>query len=342
MTEDSEVEEAKVQLGVPENEEVKRQSMTVQRVHTSIFLNLGKAKSKPPGDTKMLINPTHPDKKQASSHIGMVLGRSSQEEAQMSQDELREAQIIDWLYKAFTQDSSHHLMFNEDLIQIALFCLEYCQDISIDVKRKIARLISVSTLIQERLMTKEIIMGISHLLGHKEELEMISHTTKALSYMSMKHEFWSSPLSVEIMKKLIELIPILKDKELHILLITISNIMNGREDNKSLFFDSKPCHLLPLLEQAQQVPEQKDFVIGVWLITKELFNNPSILTTLKQSPTFKPKLEQFLIFLFTLTTENPEENSDSSIFNEENLPIKLDEAKLESKSINKLTFRVWV
>lgn len=119
----------------------------------------------------------------------MVLGRTAGEDPEMSQDELMDAQIINCLYKAFTQDSSHHLMFNENLIQIAMSCLEFCQDISIDVKRKIARLISVSTLIQERLMTKEIIKGISHLLSHKNELEMVNHTIKALSYMSMNHEF---------------------------------------------------------------------------------------------------------------------------------------------------------
>ena len=170
----------------------------------------------------------------------------------MSKDELMEAKIIDCLYKAFTQDSSKNLLFNENLIQIALFCLEYCKDISIDVKRKMARLISVSTLIQERLMKKEIIMGISHLLEHKEELQMLNHTVLALSHMSMNNSFSSSPLSNEIMKKLIEIIPIFKGKDLYILLITISKLMDGRDDNVKIFYESNPNYLKPLIQKAME------------------------------------------------------------------------------------------
>ena len=133
-----------------------------------------------------------------------------------------ESQIKDSLYKAFmvafTHESSHHLLFNEDLIEIALFCLEFWREISIDVKKKLARLISISILIQERLLRKEIISGISHLLEHTSETEMLRHTILACSYLSMNYNFSSSPLSNEIIEKLVPLIPIFNDKDLYILL----------------------------------------------------------------------------------------------------------------------------
>lgn len=95
---------------------------------------------------------------------------------------------------AFTHESSHRLLFNEDLVEIALFCLENCRDISIDVKKKLARLISISIIIQERLLCPEIISGIAHLLEHKDEHEMLRHTILACSYMSMNYEFSSNQM----------------------------------------------------------------------------------------------------------------------------------------------------
>ena len=248
----------------------------------------------------------------------MVLGRNANDEAGMSEDELMEAQIIDCLYKAFTQDSSHHLLFNEDLIQIALFCLEYCRDISIDVKRKLARLISISSLIQERLMKKEIIMGISHLLEHKDEKEMVKHTVIALSHMSMNHKFSSSPLSVEIIKKLIDLIPIFDGKELYILLLTISKIMDGRDENKGLFFNNEPNYLASLIQKVYDNNEQKDLVLAVSLIIKELFNHPEILNKLRNDSSSKIMLEEFIVFLYSTSKFTFE----SSFLNAQNMHMK--------------------
>ena len=61
--------------------------------------------------------------KKSSTNLGPVLAGNKND--QMNQDEMDEAEIKDCLYKAFmvafTHESSHHLLFNEDL----LFCLEY-------------------------------------------------------------------------------------------------------------------------------------------------------------------------------------------------------------------------
>ena len=118
------------------------------------------------------------ENKKSSTNIGPVLAGNKNRET-MNQEELDEAEIKDCLYKAFmvafTHESSHHLLFNEDL----LFCLEYCREISIDVKKKLAKFISTSILIQERLLKKEIISGIAHLLEHKDEKDMLKHTILA-------------------------------------------------------------------------------------------------------------------------------------------------------------------
>jgi hypothetical protein len=178
------------------------------------------------------------------NHLGRVLGRSAKDKALLTEEEIMEDKIADWLFKAFTHESSHHLLFNEDLIQIALFCLEWWKEISIDVKRKLARLISISTLIQERLLKEEIILGICHLLEHKDELEMLGHTVLACSHVAMNYEFCSSPLSTQVMNNLVPLIPIFKGKDLYVLLVTISKIMQGRDENRNVFFYMNKSRLL--------------------------------------------------------------------------------------------------
>ena len=77
--------------------------------------------------------------KENAGSIGKVLGSNLSNDGTMNLEEIMESQIKDSLYKAFmvafTHESSHHLLFNEDLIEIALFWLEYWREISIDVKK---------------------------------------------------------------------------------------------------------------------------------------------------------------------------------------------------------------
>ena len=64
-----------------------------------------------------------------------------------SQDELLDHRLRDALIKSFmvifTHDHSQHLLLNKDLIDIAFNCLEFCSDISLEAKQKLAKLISI-------------------------------------------------------------------------------------------------------------------------------------------------------------------------------------------------------
>jgi len=68
----------------------------------------------------------------------------------------------------FTNEKSQHLLLNQDIIDIAFSCLEYCDSISVDAKRNLARLISIIfkfPQVQERILQEKIVYGIVHLLG---------------------------------------------------------------------------------------------------------------------------------------------------------------------------------
>jgi hypothetical protein len=43
----------------------------------------------------------------------------------------------------FTNEKSQHLLLNKDIIEIAFSCLNQCDQISMDAKRNLARLISI-------------------------------------------------------------------------------------------------------------------------------------------------------------------------------------------------------
>jgi hypothetical protein len=89
--------------------------------------------------------------------------------------------------------------------------------------------------------------------------------------MSMNYEFSSSELSNEILLKLIPLIPLFKQQDLYILLITISKIMKGRDDNKMLFMTAYPNMLGNLLDLSKECKGNKDIILAILLILKECF-----------------------------------------------------------------------
>lgn len=43
----------------------------------------------------------------------------------------------------FTNEKSQHLLLNQDIIDIAFNCLEFCDSISIEAKANLSRLISI-------------------------------------------------------------------------------------------------------------------------------------------------------------------------------------------------------
>ena len=88
--------------------------------------------------------------------------------------------------------------------------------------------------------------------------------------MSMNYEFSSSELSYEILEKLIPLIPLFEDKDLYVLLVTISKIMKGKDENKFLYYETRPNYFDTLLEMVLNTPQKKDIVLAVMLMLKEI------------------------------------------------------------------------
>lgn len=118
-------------------------------------------------------------------------------------------------------------------------------------------------------MKKEIIMGICHLLEQHHEPEILHHTVIALSHLSMNSEFASSELSSEVMKRLVPLVTIFKDKDLYVLLVTISKLI---ELNIHMF-QNFPKILLEIIKDEY---EKKDLLLAVTLVLKELICNSEI------------------------------------------------------------------
>ncbi|CDW78052.1 UNKNOWN [Stylonychia lemnae] len=89
----------------------------------------------------------------------------------------------------------------------------------------------------ERMLSKEVILGITHLLELSDEQDIIKNTVKACTYLSMNYEFVSSKLSLDVLKNLMPLLTIFQgDDKLH-LIYSISNILKGDNDNKMFFFE---------------------------------------------------------------------------------------------------------
>ena len=71
----------------------------------------------------------------------------------------------------FTNAKSQHLLLNKDLIAIAINCLQYCNESSIEAKKHLAKLISIIfkfPIVQERILEKEIVLGVCDLLNQNE------------------------------------------------------------------------------------------------------------------------------------------------------------------------------
>ena len=106
----------------------------------------------------------------------------------------------------FTNEKSQHLLLNQDIIDIAFSCLEYCDSISVDAKRNLARLISIIfkfPQVQERILQDKIVYGIVHLLSQDlSQKAIISHALRSCTYISLSYNFVNSPLSLQVLKAL--------------------------------------------------------------------------------------------------------------------------------------------
>lgn len=127
--------------------------------------------------------------------------------------ELVEIYMRDSLIKSFmvifTNEKSQHLLLNKDLIDITFNCLEYCADCTLEAKRHVAKLISIIfkfPQVQERLMTPEVVNGIQDLLKQTKHMEIVRHTIKACTNISMNYEFIMSEYSMVVLKAMMQLL----------------------------------------------------------------------------------------------------------------------------------------
>jgi len=168
-------------------------------------------------------------------------------------EQLMKDALIKSFMVIFTHDHSQHLLLNKDLIDIAFNCLEFCSDISIEAKQKLAKLISIIfkfPLVQEKLLSQEVILGMTHLLEQVEDHEILRNTVKACTYLSMNYEFVSTYLSLEILKNLIPFLYVFQDEDKMNLIFSISNILKGDKQNKQYFFDNGgSSYFLDLIEE---------------------------------------------------------------------------------------------
>lgn len=120
---------------------------------------------------------------------------------------LRES-IIKSFMVIFTHDHSQHLLLNRDLIDIAFNCLEFAVDIADEAQQKLAKLISIIfkfPQVQDYMMKREVILGVTHLLAVYEHRDILSNTIKACTYLTMNYDFVVQPLSLELLKRLMNL-----------------------------------------------------------------------------------------------------------------------------------------
>lgn len=160
--------------------------------------------------------------------------------------ELVDMHMRDSLIKSFmvifTNDQSQHLLLNRDLIDIAFNCLEFCNECTLEAKRHVSRLISIIfkfPQVQERLQSNEVVQGICDLLNQTKHMDIVRHTIKACSYISMNYEFISdSKFSLEVLKSLMSLLE--KSEEAadqFSIIMTIKNMLKGDKVNKLFFLD---------------------------------------------------------------------------------------------------------
>jgi hypothetical protein len=140
----------------------------------------------------------------------------------------------------FTNEKSQHLLLNQDLIFIALNCLEYCESISIEAQNNLSRLISIIfkfPQVQEKLNEK-VVDGLIHLLDRAtlsdEVTDMMKYTIIACTYISQNFAFITSEISLLVLRALTSMLDRVSDRNL---IFAISNLLKGRSQNCSWFLD---------------------------------------------------------------------------------------------------------
>ena len=143
----------------------------------------------------------------------------------------------------FTNAKSQHLLLNKDLIEISINCLEYCNESSPDAKKHLAKLISIIfkfPIVQERILEREIVLGVCDLLSQDAYPDIQRYAIKACTYISQSYDFISSSIySLDIMKAMLNLLDTLHNKgDQSNIIFTIKNILKGDKENIRYFYDN--------------------------------------------------------------------------------------------------------
>ena len=91
-----------------------------------------------------------------------------------------------------------------------------------------------------RLASKQVIEGICDLLNQTKEPEIINHTIKACTYISLNYDFIKqSEFSLPILKELLHLLDKVENKQdVYNIILSIKNILKGAKTNKMFFYDN--------------------------------------------------------------------------------------------------------
>mmetsp|Transcript_17153 Transcript_17153/g.26518 ORF Transcript_17153/g.26518 Transcript_17153/m.26518 type:complete len:116 (+) Transcript_17153:3965-4312(+) len=90
-------------------------------------------------------------------------------------------------------------------------------------------------------MASEVVNGICELLRQTKHSDIVRHTIKACTYISMNYEFIKkSELSLDILKSMMQLLDTMKTRDdQYNIILTIKNILKGDNDNRLYFFENQ-------------------------------------------------------------------------------------------------------
>lgn len=177
------------------NESDDNRSKTVSYRKVQLFADKNKAKmitkkhvTRPDDESDKIVEK---DDEESESYETIAVDQLDPNDNEVVEIYLRDSLIKSFMV-IFTNDKSQHLLLNKDLIDIAFTCLEYCKDCTLEAKRHVSRLISIIfkfPQVQERLLAMEVVNGIVHLLKQIKHMDIIRHTIKACTYISMNYDF---------------------------------------------------------------------------------------------------------------------------------------------------------
>ena len=90
----------------------------------------------------------------------------------------------------------------------------------------------------------QVINGICDLLNQTAQTDIIRHTIKACTFISLNYDFIKQyDYSLPILKAMLLLVEKVEDKnDVYNIILTIKNILKGAKENKMFFFENGGTH----------------------------------------------------------------------------------------------------